>query len=370
MPKPTILVTGAAGRTGAATVHQLLARGFPVRALARRCDRRAAALETAGAEVVTGDLYDLRDLRRAMQNVQRAYHCPPFDANALHNAAAFAIAAEEAKLEVVALMTAWNAHPTHPSIVQRGLWAADQIYRWMPSVDVVVLAPGLFAFTYLLGLPAIAHFGQLMLPFGDGANAPPSNEDIARVAAAVLADPAPHIGKTYRPTGPALLTPEDIATVLARLMNRKVVYKDVPFAAFSRAALAMGFPLDELVHVERYAAELRGGAYAFGAPNDHVARVTGDAAEPFEDTARRYLAYPDLIYPGLRAGSKLQALGLLARMLTTRTPDRARWEKQRGYPLLGNAELAHDAAAWRAARAAVADGGSSVGAAPLRDAAA
>lgn len=30
--KPKVLVTGAAGKTGAAVVEQLLARGFPVRA--------------------------------------------------------------------------------------------------------------------------------------------------------------------------------------------------------------------------------------------------------------------------------------------------------------------------------------------------
>ncbi|HWG20735.1 MAG TPA: hypothetical protein VG225_09405, partial [Terracidiphilus sp.] len=38
--------------------------------------------------------------------------------------------------------------------------------------------------------------------FGNSRNAPPSNEDIARVAAVALMDPARHGGKTYRPTGP------------------------------------------------------------------------------------------------------------------------------------------------------------------------
>ena len=33
--KPKILVTGAAGKTGAAVVEQMLGRGFPVRALVR-----------------------------------------------------------------------------------------------------------------------------------------------------------------------------------------------------------------------------------------------------------------------------------------------------------------------------------------------
>ena len=78
-------------------------------------------------------------------------------------------------------MSQWNPHPTHPSIITREHWIANQIYRWMPSVDVIHVNPGLFAFAYLFGLPAIVHFGQMMAPFGDGLNAPPSNEDIARV---------------------------------------------------------------------------------------------------------------------------------------------------------------------------------------------
>ncbi len=78
MTKPKILVTSAVGRTGAAAVHQLLEKGYPVRAFVHRRDARAEALHKAGAEIVTGDQFDLRDLRKALKGVQRAYHCPPF----------------------------------------------------------------------------------------------------------------------------------------------------------------------------------------------------------------------------------------------------------------------------------------------------
>ena len=41
MTKPTILVTGATGKTGAHVVDQLIGKGFPVRALVHRADERA-----------------------------------------------------------------------------------------------------------------------------------------------------------------------------------------------------------------------------------------------------------------------------------------------------------------------------------------
>ncbi len=82
--KPRILVTSAAGHTGAAAVTELLKKGFPVRAFVRRQDARSTRLKEAGAEIFVGDLLDMRDLRRALVDVQRAYHCPPFAPNLLH----------------------------------------------------------------------------------------------------------------------------------------------------------------------------------------------------------------------------------------------------------------------------------------------
>ncbi len=212
--KPRILVTAAAGRNASAAVLELLRKGFPVRAFVRRKDARSETLRKAGAEIFVGDLFDLSDLRSALVDVQRAYHSPPVAPHLLHGMMLFALAAEEAKLEVVALMSGWNPHPAHPTIHTREHWIANNIYRWMPTVDVIYVNPGIFAFMYLLGLPAIVHFGMLVGSWGDGLNAPPSSEDIGAVAAGVLANPSPHIGKRYRPTGPKLISPHDMADVL------------------------------------------------------------------------------------------------------------------------------------------------------------
>ena len=189
MVKPRILVTSAAGHTGSIVVSRLLEKGFPVCVFVRREDARSERLRKAGAEIFVGDLLDMRDLRKALADVQRAYYCTPFAPNVLHGSMLFALAAEEAKLEAAVILTAWNLHPSHPAIHQREHWMSNNIFQWMPSVEVVYVNPGLFAFTYFFGLPAAAHLGKLMLPYGEGLNAPPSNEDIASVAASVLERP-------------------------------------------------------------------------------------------------------------------------------------------------------------------------------------
>ena len=346
MIKPRVLVTSAAGHTGSLVATELLNKGFPVRAFVRRADKRSERLRKAGAEIFVGDLNDMRDLRKALIDVQRAYYCPPFASNSLHGSMLFALAAEEARLEVVALLTAWNPHPTHPAIHQREHWIANNIYRWMPTVDVVYLNPGLFAFTYFFGLPAVAHFGRLMLPFGEGLNAPPSNEDIASVAASVITKPSAHIGKSYRPTGPSLISGHDVADVFATVLNRKVIYQDVPTWMFAKAAKVLGFSNFEISHISRYAEELRSGTYSVGAPTDHVEIVTGRPPEDFKTTASRYINNPELVFPGFKIGSKYEAAWQMIKTVLTKVPNLDRWESDRGYPLLKNSELAHDSKEW------------------------
>lgn len=346
MAKPKILVTSAAGRTGSAAVRQLLEKGYPVRAFVRRRDARAEVLEKAGAELAVGNLFDFRDLRQALSGVQRAYHCPPFAPSVLNGAMTFALAAEEAKLEVVTLMSGWNDHAASPSVVSREHWMAKQLYRWMPSVDVIHLNPGLFAFVYLLGLPAIVHFGMLMAPFGLGRNAPPSNADIARVAVGTLMNPETHIGKSYRPTGPKLLSPEDIAGILGNILGRNVKYQDASIGMFIKAARALGFPEFEISQIRYYVEELRHGAHEIGAPTDHVEFVTGQQPESFESIARRYINNPSRIHPSLAVGGKLAALGFMGRMMLSHIPDYARWERDQGHPMLKWPILAQDYEQW------------------------
>ncbi|MGH1352592.1 MAG: NmrA family NAD(P)-binding protein [Methyloligellaceae bacterium] len=347
--KAKILITGAAGRTGAAAVYQLLEMGYPVRAFVRKDDHRAAQLRSAGAEIFIGSLHDFSDLQKAMTGIQRAYHCPPFAPSMLQGAMLFALAAEEAKLEVVALLSGWNPHPLHPSITTRDHWIANNIFRWMPSVDVIHINPGLFAFVYLLGLPAIKHFGMLMMPAGTGKNAPPSNEDIARTAVGALVNPAPHIGKCYRPTGPKLLSPQDIAGTLGHILGRKVKYQDAPMKMFLKAVTAQGFPKFEIAQVRYFMEELKNGVFATGAPTDHVEMLSGRKPEDFETIARRYIANPSLVHPDLQTGTMFQAIKFLIKMMMTRVPDLDAWERDQNHPALKNPQLAHESSIWKQA---------------------
>lgn len=346
MIKPKILVTSAAGHTGMNVVLNLLKKGYPVRALVRRKDFRSQLLEKAGAETFVGDLFDFQHIRKAMIGVQRAYHCPPFANNLLHHSMLFSLAAEEAKLEVVVLLSAWNPHASHPSIVSREHWITNQVFQWMPSVDVVYVNPGLFAFTYMLGLPVIKHFGMFVAPFGNGKNAPPSNEDIAKVVSSILIEPTEHIGKNYRPTGPEMIRPHEIANIYSKVLDRKISYQDVPFTMFAKAAIAQGFSLMDISQLRYFTEELKSGAFEVGGVTNHVELVSGEKPESFEETARRYIHKPSLVHPLLVMGNKFDTMIFMMKMLLTRVPNLEKWETNHGHPLLKNTTLSQDSDEW------------------------
>jgi uncharacterized protein YbjT (DUF2867 family) len=293
MKQPKVLVTGATGRTGRAVVDELLAKDVPVRAVVHAKDARSAALEREGAETAVADMFDPDQLLAAMRGTQRAYYLPFYDPYMIQSATAFAVAARDAKLEAVVSLGQWLASPTHPSLTTRQAWLADQVFAMMPGVAHVRVNPGYFADNYLQLIAYAAHLGVFPDITGDSKDAPPSNEDIARVVVAVLLDPDKHAGKQYRPTGPALLSASDMAQILSQVLRRKVRRIDLPWWMFLKAARAGNVGAFLVSNLRYYVEDHKQGAFALSAPTNDVLEVTGRPAEDFETTARRYAARPE-----------------------------------------------------------------------------
>ncbi len=129
----------------------------------------------------------------------------------------------------------------------------------------------------------------------------------------------------------------------------RIKYQDAPPKMLLKAATAQGLKAFEIAHARFYFEEIRGGTFAVGAPTDHVQEICGRRPESFETIVRRYIAQPDLIAPGLRAGAKLGAYAFMIKMMLTRAPDLDRWERERGHPMLKAPILAHDSDEWRGA---------------------
>ena len=288
--KPTILVTTAAGSTGAQVVLRLLTEGYAVKALVRREDDRSAKLKARGAAIVVGSMAELEDMRRAMEGCQRAYFCSPITSAYLRMATIFATVAREQKLESVVVMSQWLSSPSHPALQTRECWLSDQVFSMLPDTSVITVNPGFFADNELQTINMAAMFGTLMMPYGMGLNAAPSNEDMARVIAALLINPDGRAGKTYRITGPKMLSPAEIAEIVARVLGRKVRYIPAPIWMIEKVMQGFGYDAFMISGFKEYAKEYERGTFAIGGPSNAVLEITGRPAEDYETTVRRYAA--------------------------------------------------------------------------------
>jgi len=344
--KPKILVNTASGKVGFVVAMQLLEKNYPVRAFVHRDSARAKLLKDAGAEIFVGNMLDIRDVRRSLQGIQRSFYTFPVESNHLHANMIFATAANEMKLEVVTKLTQWFSNPIHPSFYTREHWLTDQVMSWMPNVDVITVNPALFADNIFFVLETIAQLGMMPLPIANSLNAPPSNEDIARVVVGTLINPKPHVGKSYRPTGLALISPQDMVEVFSKVLNKKVKYMDISESMFLKAMTAMNYPTFAISQIRHYMEEHKRTALTVNAPNNVVRDIGGREPEDFETITRRYVAERPEAVQSL--GNKLKGIQFFAKMLMTATPDMDKYEQQHNHASIMDPVYSSDSDAWLA----------------------
>jgi NAD(P)H dehydrogenase (quinone) len=228
--KKKFLVTAATGDTGKYTSRLLLERGYQVRAVAHREDKRSQALAAAGAEVIFGDLVDLGFISEATKGIDGAYFCYPIKPGIVQATAYFAQAARENGVKSIVNMSQISALRDSASKAAQNHWIAEQVFDWS-GLAVTHIRPTYFAEWLLYLAPMIAQ-GVMNVPFRDNRHAPIAAEDQARVISAILENPAPHAGKVYPLYGPVELTQAEIAAEVGRVLGHEVKYNYVDFDLF------------------------------------------------------------------------------------------------------------------------------------------
>jgi uncharacterized protein YbjT (DUF2867 family) len=289
-----ILVTGAAGRVGGIgrTITELLLKhGKAVRAMVRSEDQRAQALREMGAEVVVGDLLDLDSMHRAIagcetmyfgMSVSDTYLAATVNAAAVakhHGVKAFINMSQMTLAEMsITETTASPQHKLH--------WLAEQALNWsgLPVVHVrpTVLLEGFFL---ILTPDSVRESNQIRLPFGEGKTSPVSVDDVARVIAALLADPQPHVGKVYHLTGPQSENMNFFAQEYSKALGRTITFRDIPIEPWRDHLLERGLPVHLVSHLATMADLHRAGRY--DRMSDDVHALTGQGPLSMQDFVRK-----------------------------------------------------------------------------------
>jgi uncharacterized protein YbjT (DUF2867 family) len=297
MTDAPVLVTGAAGgsqgSTGAHVTRLLLERGHPVRAFVHRLDDRSDLLRLRGAEVVEGDLRDLRSVQAAMSGIARAYFTYPVQDGLLEAAAAFAAAARSAGVERIVNLSQWlQPSGEQPTPHQTRHWLAERIFDWAELGTVHLDATVFYENLRALAQRSLARAGVIALPWGPETTVFPmvGAEDVARVAAAVLTGPAMPNGTVLRlMAGP--VTNKEIVDAVSDVVGRPVQYLEISDEQWATAASGAGvnaIAVEHLTHLWRYLRTRSPQEIATYRASDTFERLTGRPPQSLSEFLRAH----------------------------------------------------------------------------------
>jgi uncharacterized protein YbjT (DUF2867 family) len=237
----TLLMTGATGSVSSALRDVLDDANVNLRALTR--DRAAAdVLQNQGMDVAVGDLGDPRSLPPAFEGVDDLWLLVANEPRAPEHSMNAVWAARQAGVERVVRLSAIGAAHDAPTRGGR-LHALSDRELQESAMRWTILRPHWFMQNLLNEAPDVAATGALSLNGGDGRLGMIDVRDVADFAARILLeDPDRHHGRIYNPTGPRVVSFDDVARGLTETLGKPVEYVPVPDETKRKTLLAYGVP--------------------------------------------------------------------------------------------------------------------------------
>lgn len=281
-----ILVTGATGTTGGATLRALRETGAPVRVLVRDAAKFKAP---DGVEVAVGHFEDAASLDAALKGVDHAYLVSASSEQQVAQESAFVEAAKRAGVGHLVRLSVIGADQPGAAAMRFGALhhQLEGVVR-DSAIPWTFLRPNGFMQNYLGQAQSIVAQGAFYSSLSRAATVSHVDaDDIGAVAAKALTEPG-HEGQAYTLTGPEALSDDDIAARLSAVLGRQVAHVQVPLEATREAMLGSGYPAWNVDGLTELFALYESGAAAGVAPD--IERVLGRPARGFDDFARDHRA--------------------------------------------------------------------------------
>ena len=272
MPKDTILILGASGKSGRRVAARLRLRGVATRLASR-------------SSPTPFDWSDPTGWEAALDGATAVYMVAPATVGP---ADAFVASAQSAGVRRVVLLSGRGADSWGDSTFGLDMRAAESAVR-SSALEWTVLRPNNFAQNFDEDLfLAPLRSGELALPAGETPEPFIDLEDVADVAAEVLTRPSGHIGATYELTGPDALTFGTAVEMISRASGQFITYKQISAAEYTALLVEQGVDAQDAEHVTEMFVLMQGGSLA--TTTDTVASVLGRPPRSFQDYVLRTAA--------------------------------------------------------------------------------
>jgi len=167
--------------------------------------------------------------------------------------------------------------------------------RWQTEIEAGLAASGVphtllrsngYMQNTLMLAPVIAKTDGFGSSAGAGLIGMVDARDVAAVAAEIAASPGPHAGRTYHLTGPELITNDDVAAVLSKLLGRTITYRHLSFNEDRDAMIRAGVPAPVAEMNAQAFTLIAGGDAAW--LSDDVPSILGRPARSYQQFAHDY----------------------------------------------------------------------------------
>jgi len=280
-----LLVTGATGTVGRATLSALRDKDVHVVAFVRDPARAARALGQ-DVDLRVGDFSDEASLIEALAGIDAVLVASGNDPGMREQqfSAARAIARSEARR--VVKISGSPVSIVHAARARTGAdHLAAEVALRATGREVVVIRPNVFMQNFLDQAGAVAHNA---LPGPDGAPRVSfiDAHDIGRVSAAALAEPELP-GEILEVTGPEALTWFDVAAIMTEVLGRPITHYPAAPEVIRQGLLAMGRPAWQVEHALQLSALFTDPRAA--ETTDAVQRLTGRAPSTIKAFLERHV---------------------------------------------------------------------------------
>lgn len=238
---PTILVTGAGGKTGRTLLSWLSRQGVEVRILLRSARHAERLPSLDRTQVITGDMLDPSVIDQAVEGVGTVYHIPPnMHPQEVKMAAGLLSAAHDAGVSRFVYHSVM--HPQLPAMPHH--WRKLQVETLVieSGLQFTILQPAAYMQNLLTGWTSIERNGVYRVPYSPSTRLQLVDlNDVAEAAARVLLQPG-HADAIYELAGPSAPTQRQVADLLSTALERPVRVEQVSLEEWSRQAQGSGMP--------------------------------------------------------------------------------------------------------------------------------
>ena len=233
-----ILITGATGTVGSATLDNLGTTDVSLRVLVHG-ESKTQTMRDRGVEAFVGDFLNPESLAPALEGVDTLLLITPHHPEQVAQATNIIEAARDSGNDprIVRLSVAQASHEAPTKNCRQHAQIEEELIS--SGLPYTLLRPTTFMQNTLATARTVSSEGRIYQPFKDGKLGMIDARDIGEVAVKVLTEEG-HEGKTYTLTGPAAISFHDIAEMLSEVLRKKVDYVPITLEKAKEAMLGMG----------------------------------------------------------------------------------------------------------------------------------